>query len=137
MPQNILLPLILGLIGVVFALIGGGLTISARDFRKRAQRVQGEVVRLRPSRSSEGGTVYYPTVRFTTVYGQRVEAECPFGSSPPPAMPGDQVPILYDPAKPTRVRIDSATGSGTLIGVIFLGVGLVLFTAGVVVAAVM
>ncbi|GAA0394772.1 hypothetical protein GCM10009530_52840 [Microbispora corallina] len=133
MSQTTLVTAILAGIGLIFTLIGGGLTINARDFRKRAQRTQGLVVRLRASHSDDG-TVYYPTIRFTTVYGQQVEAETPFGSSPPPARPGQQVPVLYDPAKPTRVRIDSVTGSGILVGGIFLAVGLVLFAAGAGVA---
>jgi hypothetical protein len=78
--------------------------------------------------------VYYSIIRFTTVYGQQIEAETSFGSNPPPARPGEQVPVLYDPARPTRIRIDSLTGRGTLLGVIFLVVGLALFVAGAGVA---
>jgi hypothetical protein len=63
-----------------------------------------------------------------------VEAETPIGSNPPSATPGQQVPVLYDPAKPTRIRIDSVMGSGTLLGAIFLVVGLVMFAAGAGVA---
>jgi hypothetical protein len=129
-PRNILLPLVLGVVGVITTLVGGGLGIGARRFRRRAERVEGEVVRLRPSRSRNGRIVYYPTVRFTTVYGQRVEAESPLGGTPPPAMPGDKVPVLYDPARPTRVRIDNATGSGFLAGMVFLGTALAILSAG-------
>jgi hypothetical protein len=129
-PRNILLPLVLGVAGVVTALAGGVLSIGARRFRKRAERVEGEVVRLRPSRSRNGRIVYYPTVRFTTVYGQRVEAESPLGGTPPPAMPGDKVPIMYDPDRPTRVRVGDAAANGFLAGMIFLGTMLAILSAG-------
>lgn len=133
MSQGALITLILSGVGLVFGLIGGGVLRNAREFRRRAQRTRGLVVGLRAS-SSGDGTVYYPTIRFTTLYGQQVEAETPYGSSPPPARPGQEVPVLYDPATPTRVRIDSAVGSGTLLGGIFLVLGIVLFTAGAGVA---
>ncbi|MEV4295293.1 DUF3592 domain-containing protein [Microbispora rosea] len=133
MSQTALITLILSGIGLVFGLIGGGITMNAREFRRRAQRAHGLVVGLRASRSDDG-TSYYPTIRFTTVYGQQVEAETTFGSNPPPARPGEEVTVLYDPARPTRIRIDSAAGSGTLLGGIFLAVGIVLFTAGAGVA---
>ncbi|MEU6410495.1 DUF3592 domain-containing protein [Microbispora sp. NPDC046933] len=133
MSQTALITLILAGLGLVFGLIGGGITMNAREFRRRAQRTRGLVVGLRASRSDDG-TSYYPTIRFTTIHGQQVEAETTYGSNPPPARPGEEVPVLYDPARPTRIRIDSAAGSGTLLGGIFLAVGIVLFTAGAGVA---
>ncbi|XVQ89813.1 DUF3592 domain-containing protein [Microbispora siamensis] len=133
MSQTALITLILSGLGLVFGLIGGGITMNAREFRRRAQRTRGLVVGLRASRSDDG-TSYYPTIRFTTIYGQQVEAETTYGSNPPPARPGEEVTVLYDPARPTRIRIDSAAGSGTLLGGIFLAVGIVLFTAGAGVA---
>ncbi|WP_182873498.1 DUF3592 domain-containing protein [Microbispora sp. H10670] len=129
MSQTALITLILSGLGLVFGLIGGGITVNAREFRRRAHRASGLVVGLRASHSDDG-TVYYPTVRFVTLYGQQVEAESTYGSNPPPARPGEEVPVLYDPAKPTRIRIDSAAGSGTLLGGIFLALGVVLFTVG-------
>lgn len=133
MSQTALITLILSGLGLVFGLIGGGITMNAREFRRRAQRSRGLVVGLRASRSDDG-TTYYPTIRFTTVYGQQVEAETTYGSNPPPARPGEEVTVLYDPARPTRIRIDSAAGRGTLLGGIFLAVGIILFTAGAGVA---
>jgi len=131
--QTALTTLILAGLGLVFGLIGGGITRNAREFRRRAQRTRGLVVGLRASRATDG-TVYYPAIRFTTIYGQQVEAETTYGSNPPPARPGQEVTVLYDPARPTRIRIDSAAGNGMLLGGIFLAVGIVLFTVGAGVA---
>lgn len=116
-------------LGLVFGLIGGAITMNAREFRRRAQRTRGLVVGLRASRSGNG-TVYYPTIRFTTLYGRQVEAETGYGSNPPPARPGEEVPVLYDPDRPTRIRIDSVMGNGMLLGGVFLAFGIVLFTVG-------
>ncbi|MFF4776862.1 DUF3592 domain-containing protein [Microtetraspora fusca] len=126
--------LVLGLLGVTFTLVGAGLLANARAFRRRALRAQGHVVGLRRSDSSDG-VVFYPIVRFATAYGQPVEAESRFGSNPPSARPGQTVTVMYDPADPRRIRIDNLTGSGVLLGGIFLGVGLVLLIAGIGVGA--
>ncbi|MFC4534802.1 DUF3592 domain-containing protein [Sphaerisporangium dianthi] len=115
----------LGLAALVFGGVGTGLLVSEREFRRIAHRVPGQVVRLRPSRG-EDGTTYYPTLRFMTVNGQAVEAETRFASNPPVAPVGGGVMVLYDPAGPTRVRVDSFWGGGTVIGVVFAGVGAIL-----------
>ncbi|WP_405147900.1 DUF3592 domain-containing protein [Sphaerisporangium sp. NBC_01403] len=128
---------IIGAIGLTMAVLGGAVILNARDFRRRARRGRGQVVRLRAVRT--GGTrrerrhsaVYHPVLRFTTDNGEQVEAESPVGSNPPPASPGDRVPIIYDPADPTQVRIDSALGGGTLLGTLLIGFGLLLLVLGV------
>ncbi len=125
MSESIIMLLVFGLFGLVFGLVGLGMLLSARDFKRRAVRAPGRVVALRARRSSNTGSVYYPTVRFTTAYGQDVEAESNFGSNPPIGPVGHPVNVLYDPANPVKFRIDSAWGRGTLFAVIFLGVGLV------------
>ncbi|WP_169944501.1 DUF3592 domain-containing protein [Microbispora sp. H11081] len=123
-------------IGVVLTLTGVGGMISARNFQRRGQRTQGQVVRLRQGRRTRtsGIVLHYPIVRFTTAHGREVEAETPFGSYPPPALRGALVPLLYDPARPTRVRIDDAVGRGTVRGLIWLMVGIVVLAIGAGVA---
>ncbi|MEV0970696.1 DUF3592 domain-containing protein [Microtetraspora glauca] len=130
MSESTIAILVLGLIGVIFSLVGAGLLINAREFRRRALRAPGHVVGLRRSDSGDGPT-FYPIVRFMTAYGQEVETQSRFGSNPPAARPGQTVTVMYDPADPRRIRIDNATGNGTLLGGIFLGVGLLLLLAGI------
>ncbi|GII58026.1 hypothetical protein Pth03_64150 [Planotetraspora thailandica] len=120
--------LIFGIVGFGLIVAGGVMGIGSYRFLRQAQRADGEVVRLRTRRTGRQGhrsTVYYPTVRFTTVYGQQVEAEANIGTGRPAAMPGEHVPILYDPEKPTRIRIDTRQGRGVVAGVVFAVVGLV------------
>ncbi|SDJ31925.1 Protein of unknown function [Nonomuraea maritima] len=125
--------ILVGCIGLLFALVGGKLTIGALNFRKRARRTHGQVVGLRPRRSGQGVT-YHPIVRFVTASGIPVEAETPSSGNPPPARPGQQVAVLYDPDAPTRIRLDTATGDGFLFSLIFLGIGIVLLVFAVVTA---
>ncbi|MEV5410166.1 DUF3592 domain-containing protein [Thermopolyspora sp. NPDC052614] len=129
MSERIVMPLVLGLVGLVFGLIGLWVLLSARNFKRRAVRAQGHVVALRPDRSGSDGVVYYPTVRFTTAYGQVVEAEANFGSKPAIGPVGHPVKVLYDPTNPVEYRIDSLWGRGTMFAAIFLGIGLVLLGA--------
>lgn len=118
----------LGLGGLLFGGIGLGMLLAQRDFRRIALRASGQVVRLRPSRADDG-VVYYATVRFVTVNGQVVEAETGFGSDPPPAPLGARVRLLYDPARPDRMRMEGLWRSGALIGVVFAGTGAALLVA--------
>ncbi|MFG1874372.1 DUF3592 domain-containing protein [Sphaerisporangium sp. NPDC049003] len=127
------LVLAFGLAALVFGGVGAGLLLSQRDFRRIAHRVPGQVVRLRPSHSSEG-TVYYPTIRFTTADGRPVEVEGNVGSSPPIAPVGAEVPVLYDPARPDRMRVDTMLG-GNLIGMVFAGTGAVFLVVCIAVVA--
>jgi hypothetical protein len=129
--------LICGTIGVILTFLGGAVIFNTRDFRRRARRGWGQVIRLRMNqtggsrRERRNSAVYHPILRFTTVDGQTVEAESPVGGNPPPARPGERVAIMYDPGDPTQVRIDSPMGSGTLLGAVFMGVGLLLLVIGV------
>lgn len=125
-------------------LLGSGRALIgyARDFGERARSGQGEVIRLRAGRkgvaqANRVKVVFYPTLRFTTAEGKRVEAESPVGSNPPPAQRGERVPILYDPADPTQVRVDSVMGRGTIGGGVLIGMGVLLLVAafGVVVSS--
>ncbi|MEU9889905.1 DUF3592 domain-containing protein [Sphaerisporangium sp. NPDC051011] len=134
MSTTALMVLIFGVIALVFGGIGLGALMSARDFRRIAQRVPGEVVRLRESRDSEG-SVYYPTIRFMTLNGQYVEAETHFGSNPPPARVGGRVTVLYDPARPDRIRLEGFWAGGKLIGVLFASLGLVFLVVAAAIAA--
>jgi hypothetical protein len=137
--QSVPPEIVLTLVGAVFVAYAVAGMSSTRAFVRRAVRVPGRCVELqaRTSSSSSGGgfsTNWHPVLEFRTLDGQVLVVESPFGSSPAPARPGQPVGVLYDPAVPHRARLDSATGRGTLLHVIFLVVGLLVGGVGVAVA---
>ncbi|WP_181449003.1 DUF3592 domain-containing protein [Nonomuraea aridisoli] len=133
MLQTINAVLVICGLGLIFVLVGGGTAIGSRRFRRRAHRAQGLVVGLKPS-SPHDGTAYYAIIRFTTRQGVHVEARTHVASNPPPARPGRQVRVLYDPDAPTLIRIDNLMGRGTLLGLICVVVGIATLFVGFVVA---
>lgn len=135
-------------VGLVFFVIGGGLMISGRRWRRRAQRTRGQIVALdaigpvsrrrgsgiRASSTMSGqGIPMYPTVTFTTAEGREVRATSHFGSSPPPGRVGETVPVLYDSRDPPRFRIDNARGRGTCLEILLMVLGAGLILIGVIV----
>ncbi|GII60728.1 hypothetical protein Skr01_08130 [Sphaerisporangium krabiense] len=134
MSSTALMVLGFGLIALIFGGVGTALLMSARDFRRIAHRVPGHVVRLRASDGGDG-TVYYPTVGFTTLHGQYIEAENGIGSSPPAAPVGGRVTVLYDPERPTRIRLEGLWAGGNVIGVVFAVIGVVFLVVSAAVAA--
>ncbi len=68
------------------------------------------VVTDHTSRRSYGGTdhrttmLFFPSVRFQTQDGRTVEFENKIGSNAPPKV-GDQVTVIYDPARPEEAKV--------------------------------
>ena len=75
-------------------------------FSTNGIEVQGTVVRLESSSSSEGGTTYSPVFSYT-VDGQQYEYESVNSSSPPSNEVGDVETLLYDPDNPGKARQNS------------------------------
>jgi hypothetical protein len=130
---------VLAVVGAVFVAYAVAGLSSTRAFVRRAIRVPGRCVGLQPRTSSSSGdggfsTNWHPVLEFRTLDGQVLVVESPFGSSPAPARPGQPVGVLYDPSAPHRARLDTATGRGTLLHVIFLVVGLLAGGVGVAIA---
>ncbi|MFI7613880.1 DUF3592 domain-containing protein [Nonomuraea terrae] len=134
MLQTINAVLVICGLGLLFAFAGVVTAIGSRRFRSRAHRAQGLVVGLRPA-GPHKGAAYYAIIRFTTRQGVHVEAETFAATNPPPARPGRQVRVLYDPDIPTQVRIDNVMGRGTLLGLICFVLGIATIVVGFVVAS--
>ncbi|MET8047383.1 DUF3592 domain-containing protein [Streptosporangium sp. NPDC005286] len=121
--------------GAVFAGIGVRVLTVGQRLRRHGVRVPGIVVGLRWSSSNGNDSgVYYPTLQFQTVQGSVVETESDLGSNPPPARPGQQVMVVYDPERPQRARLDGVGGKGVLHSVLFLTVGAVILVVSLVAA---
>lgn len=103
--------------GGVFGLVGLGLLVgatisylSARDFTTHSMSTTGIVRTFNRSvsRSSKGGTsvTYAPVVEYTAADGQPYTFTSSLSSSPPAYQEGQAVPVLYDPALPTKAEIN-------------------------------
>ena len=137
---------ILLLVGLIFLAVGAvqlGLGIfffvRTRRFLRRAVETTGTIVDLIESSGSEGGTVYQAVVEFQTADGRAIRWQESMASNPPAGQPGEQIPIKYDPANPNKARIAKTfrlwflSGLFGLLGLLFLGLGVVLTVAGVLV----
>lgn len=74
--------------------------------------------------SAEGG----PLIEYTTDIGRTRQFQSHAASNPPKYAVGDKVPLIYDPAKPSRAKIDSASEQWLVTG-IFGGFSLICLLA--------
>lgn len=131
MSTELIIGIVFGLVGGLLFVIGVFLFIRTRAFISSSQEVKGTVIRMLSSSGSEGGTVYAPVFKFTTIQGQVMEVEEKVYSSPPGFSVGEVVDILYDPQNPGNARAKKWSSlyfvplllSG--MGAIFGGIGLV------------
>lgn len=93
-------------VGVVVLVVGAVVFVRTAQFVAGAERGTGTVIELSRGTNSEGGVTYYPVVRFTTSEGEAIEFVSSTGSSPPFAVPGDRVDVLYDPDDPYNAKLD-------------------------------
>jgi len=70
------------------------------------ERVAGRVIRLDRANPTSSDDTYYPVIEFTTTSGERLEVRDRVGSNPPAYRAGDDVDVLYDPARPQQAMID-------------------------------
>lgn len=81
-------------------------TYSSYMFYSNGVQVEGTVVRLETSSSSDTGTAYSPVFRYT-VDGVDYEYESVNSSNPPTHRVGDVTTLLYDPENPAKARENS------------------------------
>jgi hypothetical protein len=104
MSTELIIGVVFGLVGSLLFVIGIFIWIRTRAFVGSSQEVKGTVIRMLSSSGSEGGTVYAPVFRFTTIQGQVMEVEEKVYSNPPGFSVGESVDILYDPRNPSTAR---------------------------------
>lgn len=131
-------PLLVGsiftLVGTVFLIVGIAVGASTMSFLDSAERTDGTVIELteRTSTDSDGSssTAWYPTIEFTTPYGETISFVGSTGSNPPAHDVGDEVPVAYDPDNPSDAKL-SAFLSLYLLPLIFGGIGVVFTPIGI------
>lgn len=97
---------LLPIAAIILAMVGGWYLYSSWTFYSQGVEVQGTVVRLESSSSSEGGTTYSPVFSYT-VDGRQYEYESVNSSYPPANKVGDVETLLYVPDRPDKARQNS------------------------------
>jgi hypothetical protein len=126
-----------------FVLIGGAMVafaLRAKRARARweasASRAPGEVTDLRWQSVGHAGDrtpLAFPVLRFSLPDGRTVETQSTWGTNPPPAKPGAQVTVLYDPADPTRASVP-AGGTASIVSWVIVALGGLLVLVGLAAA---
>jgi hypothetical protein len=126
------------IIGIVFPLIGGllfaiglFLFIRTRIFLGKAQEVQGKVIEMVYSHSSEGGGGYSPVYQFRAISGQMITVRDSLSSSPPMFEVGQTIDVLYDPENPQNARIKRFWNL-YFVSILLCGMGLIFGGVGIV-----
>ena len=114
--------------------VAGALTIAffaakgVRAWRLRAIGIRTTgVITGQELRSS----MRYAQFRFADPLGRPVDGSSDFGTMIPQLAPGDEVPVIYDPADPRHARIDTLVHGGLLGAALGIGAGAVLLAMGV------
>jgi len=138
MSAELIIGIVFGLVGLLLAAIGVFIWMRTRAFMSTAQETKGTVTHMISSSGSEGGMVYAPVFKFTTIQGQVIEVEEKVYSNPPQFQTGQAVDILYDPEDPNRARVKKWSSLYFVplllggMGMIFGCIGIVLFIFKVV-----
>jgi hypothetical protein len=100
---------IFGGIGLLMALIGGGMFVYTQTWLGRTIAVEGQVIELAGGGGGSGrrSGSYYPVVRFATQDGRKIEFRSSMGSNPPAFGVGEMVTVRYLPDQPESAGIDA------------------------------
>ncbi len=125
------------LVGVVFLLIGVGVLVgdffvvkSTMSFLSNSEKVEGSVIDIVKSRSSDGDYMYRPEISFVDTTGQTITFTLSISSSMPTYQVGEKVSVLYDKNNSQSAKINTFFQLWfgpiimTVLGVIFFLVGL-------------
>ena len=119
--------IIIFIVGLVFATIGGFLLWDDRKFRRTAQASTGEILGYQVNQSRSQNTrssqaTYSPVIQYTYA-GQQHQFTAAVGSNMIRYAIGAKVPILVSPSKPSQARLNSP--ALTILASIFFLIGLV------------
>jgi len=124
---------IFGLVGLLSLYAAWRMAANTRAFQRTAAHASGVVTSLKEeaSRNKDGSTshAFYPIIKFQTPDGKNVTFTSDTAVDPHEYPVGEPIKVLYDPANPQQVRLDSFDSLGA--GPITLGI----FGAGFVIGA--
>ena len=124
--KQIIVPLIFTLFGLLFFIIGSGLTMRQRSLEQQGTEAQGVVIDLEENYDGDGST-YKPVVQFKTRDGKSVEFASSYSSYPPAYDIGENVTVVYPPENPSEAIIK---GDGQILHIIFMLLGGIVASVG-------
>lgn len=113
------------LVGLILVADGVVFFLGARRSERRGLRAPAQVVGREWSGSGED-RASYPVVSFQTAAGEQVRTRTRTGGFLARGRAGQHVQVLYDPANPRNVVIDTVIGRGTIAGPLCVAAGLCL-----------
>ncbi len=125
------------LFGILSAGIGWWRFRVYQRLNKVGKRVQGTIVDFSRTVDQHGNASYAPIVSFQTLTGEAVQAMASGLAHSTPNALGQQIPVRYDPARPSEFEIDTTSakaGSLAFLAVI-TAVGVALIIAAFLQAA--
>lgn len=95
---------------IIFLILSACFFVHSINVKRTAVAAEGDVVALRTGEGDDGGTLYYPVIRFADRGGQEHMLYSRMGSRPAAFAVGERVTVLYDPTNPDHASIDSFFG---------------------------
>ena len=124
--KQLLVPFTFLLFGLLFFIIGSGMTMRQRMLESQGIEASGVVIGLHENYDSDGST-YAPVVQFQTNSGQSIEFVSSYSSNPPSYDVGETVIVVYPPEKPDDAIIK---GDGQLLHILLMLVGGIVAAVG-------
>lgn len=115
--------------GLLSGGIGAGFALNTYSFYQTAVETEGTVIEMVERRDSEGDVSYAPRVRFETNEREDITFTSSMSSNVFLHSVGDEVPVSYDPERPSRAKINTAANNLVaplmfgIFGIIFGGIG--------------
>jgi hypothetical protein len=91
--------------GLTFSAIAAWFYLQQSSLLPNTSSAQAVVIALAPRRSSEGGTLYAPIIRFSSQDGKNHEIETTTASSPPDYEVGERITVVYPNNQPEKAII--------------------------------
>ena len=114
-----------------------GVEFDTRAWLARAVEAPGSVIEMVRIRDNDTGSfTFAPLVRFQTAEGRTVDFQSTLRSNPPSYSTGDDVTVLYDPARPSAAAVSGffsiwfGTIIPAIIGAVFVAFGSGAWLAG-------
>ena len=115
---------IIGGLGLIFLLIGIGISSSVRKKRQlcRSKAIGTVIDNVLKSGSKPRHSSWHPEIQFTASSGQSVTFTYPFGTSTPKYSKGQEISLMYDSQDPQSVFLPD-DNTAKILTIVFSSIG--------------